>query len=70
MPSTTAKQERFMGAVAHGWKPDRVDAPPVAVAQEFNDADKAKHKRRAVVRALRGTGSISSEGSAVGSASA
>jgi len=66
MPSSTPKQERFMGAVAHGWQPDKVDAPPVAVAREFNQADKAKHRRRAVVRALRGTGSLSSEGAAVG----
>jgi hypothetical protein len=54
MPSSTDKQARFMGAVAHGWKPDRVKAPPVAVAQEFNEADKGKHKRRALVKQLRG----------------
>jgi hypothetical protein len=59
-----------MAAVAHGFKPDKVEAPPVAVAQEFNDADKAKRKRKAIVRHLRGTGSLSSEGAAVGSASA
>ncbi len=32
-----------MAAVAHGWKPDQVKAPPVSVAKEFNAADKAKH---------------------------
>lgn len=49
MPSTTPDQARFMGAVAHGWKPDRVQAPPMKVAQEFNQADKAKH----MIKALR-----------------
>lgn len=29
-----------MRAVAHGFKPDRVDAPPVSVAKEFVAADK------------------------------
>lgn len=31
-----------MAAVAHGWKPDRFKGPSVAVAKEFNQADKAK----------------------------
>lgn len=39
MPSSTEKQARFMRAVAHGWSPDRVDAPPVSVAKEFMRAD-------------------------------
>jgi hypothetical protein len=29
-----------MAAVAHGFKPDRIKAPPVSVAKEFNQADK------------------------------
>lgn len=32
-----------MAAVAHGWKPDRMQGPPVSVAKEFNQADKRKH---------------------------
>ena len=39
MPSKTPKQARFMAAVAHGFKPSNVQAPPVAVAKEFNEAD-------------------------------
>lgn len=55
MPSTSPKQARFMAAVAHGWKPDKVKAPPVSVAREFNAADEGKTlKRKALVSALRG----------------
>lgn len=50
MPSKTAAQARLMRAVAHGWKPDRIDGPPVKVAKEFTRADKqrklAKELRR------------------------
>ena len=55
MPSSTPKQARFMAAVAHGFKPDRVKAPPVAVAKEFNEADAGgeKLKRAAMVKHLR-----------------
>ncbi len=55
MPSSTPKQARFMAAVAHGWKPDKVKAPPVAVAEEFNAADqgKGKLKQQATIRQLR-----------------
>ena len=49
MPSTSPKQARFMAAVAHGWKPEGVKTPPLKVAREFNQADKAKH----MVQALR-----------------
>jgi hypothetical protein len=28
-----------MRAVAHGWKPTEIKAPPVKVAKEFSDAD-------------------------------
>ena len=38
-----------MAAVAHGFKPDRVPAPPVSVAREFNQAD----KRKAQIKVLR-----------------
>lgn len=31
-----------MRAVAHGWKPDRVEAPPLKVAKEFAQADQEK----------------------------
>jgi hypothetical protein len=56
MPSTTPKQARFMGAVAHGWKPDKVQAPPMAVAKEFNaaDAGSPRLKQKAMVKQLRG----------------
>jgi hypothetical protein len=80
MPSSTHKQARFMAAVAHGFKPDDVKAPPVKVAEEFNEADKGgemlhegmKKKRspqqtKAIVNRLRGSGSMSDTGSAVGS---
>jgi hypothetical protein len=45
VPSKSKKQARFMRAVAHGWKPDRVDAPPVSVAKEFVEADKGRDFR-------------------------
>ena len=49
MPSSTPKQSRFFRAVAHGFKPDRVEGPPVSVAKEFVAADEAKaddHRKR------------------------
>ena len=42
MPSKSPAQARLMHAVAHGWKPDRIDGPPVSVAKEFTAADQAK----------------------------
>lgn len=42
MPSKTAKQARFMKAVAHGMKPRGGKGPSVAVAKEFVAADKGK----------------------------
>ena len=42
MPSKTAKQSKFMRAVAHGWKPTNKKGPPVSVAKEFVAADKGK----------------------------
>ena len=41
MPSTSVKQEKFMRAIAHGWKPTRIKDPPSrAVATEFMEADR------------------------------
>lgn len=34
-----------MQAIAHGWKPDKGQAPPVAVAKEFVAADKLHRVR-------------------------
>jgi hypothetical protein len=42
MPSKSDKQKHLMAGVAHGWKPDRIKAPPMKVAQEFERADEAK----------------------------
>lgn len=39
MPSVSDKQRRMMAAVAHGFTPDRVNAPPLSVAREFHRAD-------------------------------
>lgn len=44
MPSSTKKQADFMRAVEHGFKPDRVKAPPMKVAKEFVAADKSAGK--------------------------
>ena len=40
MPSTSPAQAHLMAAVAHGWKKPGGGGPPVAVAKEFNQADK------------------------------
>lgn len=41
MPSKSAKQRKFMRAIAHGWEPTRMKNPPSkAVAKEFVAADK------------------------------
>ena len=45
MPSTSAKQHRFMEAVAHGMKPMK-GGPSKAVAKEFVKADSVVSKRR------------------------
>ena len=44
MPSVSPKQAKFMKAVAHGMKPINGKGPSVAVAREFEKADKAKSK--------------------------
>jgi hypothetical protein len=45
MPSTSAKQHRFMEAIAHGMKPKKGKGPSVAVAKEFVAADRGKMER-------------------------
>jgi hypothetical protein len=40
MPSKTPKEAHLMAAVAHGWKKPGGGGPSVAVAKEFNQADK------------------------------
>lgn len=45
MPSTSAKQHRFMEAVAHNKKfADKVDVPQ-SVGRDFSNADKRKKQR-------------------------
>lgn len=51
MPSKTPKQARFMAAVAHGFKPSNVKAPPVSVAKEFNKADEGTERLKSAMRA-------------------
>ena len=46
MPSKSKAQERFMRAVAHGWRPKSGKAPPIAVAKEFVREDQAKKRKR------------------------
>ena len=48
MPSKTAKQARFMAAVAHGWEPRSGKAPPIAVAKKFVKEDQKKKRRRTI----------------------
>jgi hypothetical protein len=40
MPSTSPAMKRLMAAVAHGWHKPGGGGPSVAVAKEFNQADK------------------------------
>jgi len=54
MPSKSPAQARLMRAVAHGWKPTRIPAPPASVAREYMAADKARSMRRHEKRMLRG----------------
>jgi hypothetical protein len=42
MPSKSAAQANLMRAVAHGFEPDRIKGPSVAVAKDFVAADKGK----------------------------
>ena len=55
MPSKSPAQARLMRAVVHGWKPDRIDGPPVSVAKEFTAADQRKDNpdyRKRLAKAL------------------
>lgn len=50
MPSTSAKQERFMRAVAHNPEfADKVGVPQ-KVGQDFNEADKKKKTKLRIGR--------------------
>lgn len=42
MPSKSPAQARLMAAIAHGWHKPGGGGPPVAVAKEFNEADKGR----------------------------
>lgn len=44
MPSASAKQHRFMQAIAHGWRPSGRKGPSQEVAREFVEADDAQGK--------------------------
>lgn len=47
MPGTE-KQERFMQAIAHGWKPTQEEGPSKAVANKWlADAKAARRKAKA-----------------------
>ena len=55
MPSTSAKQKRFMAAAAHDPKFAKKVGIPQSVAKEFHAADKAKVKGLAETMAKRGS---------------
>lgn len=50
MPSTTAKQRRFMAAAAHDPEFAKRNEIPQSVAREFNQADKGKKLAEALKR--------------------
>ena len=62
MPSSSAKQARFMAGIAHGWHPSDVKAPPLKVAKEFNRADKGTGVRGKRRRATAGDQADALEG--------
>ena len=55
MPSTSPKQARLMGAIAHGWKPPASSGikVPVKVAKEFNEADQQEGDLERVLKKAR-----------------
>ncbi len=53
MPSSSKAQARLMAAVAHGWKKPGGGGPPVAVAKEFNQADKGRRLSKLAKRSKR-----------------
>lgn len=48
MPSKSKSQERLMAAVAHNTDFAKKVGIPQAVGNEFNQADKAKHKKESI----------------------
>lgn len=46
MPSTSEKQKRFMQAAAHNPEFAKKAGIPQSVAEDFNEADKAKKKTK------------------------
>jgi phosphoribosylamine-glycine ligase len=46
VPSKTKKQARFMAAAAHNKEFAKKAGIPQKVAKEFNNADKAKNRRK------------------------
>lgn len=52
MPSTSAKQHRFMEMVAHDPSAAKRVGVPQSVGKEFAAADKAKHSPKKLAQAL------------------
>jgi hypothetical protein len=46
MPSVSEKQKKFMAAVAHSPEFAKKVGVPQSVGKEYNDADKAKDKKK------------------------
>lgn len=46
MPSSSSKQEKFMRAVAHNAEFAKEAGVPQSVGKDFNEADKAKDKKK------------------------
>ena len=53
MPSTSAKQHRFMEAVAHDPKFAKKAGVPQSVGQDFAEADKREGLRKTIKSAMR-----------------
>lgn len=53
MPGTP-KQDRFMRAIAHGWTPDRVDAPSRAVAKKWTEDSMDYNPKSSALTRIRG----------------
>ena len=52
MPSSSEKQEKFMRAVAHDKDFAKKAGVPQSVGKDFNDADKAKGKKKSRLNKL------------------
>ena len=73
MPSKTAKQAKFMRAVAHGMKPRGGKGPSKKVAKEFMKADalrKYSHNSPAGWKKKRKYGGSTTGGASIGGGSA